>query len=76
MIMIACLGHFFMHIPQPTHNSSEMTGFPSSAIRIVSSPLRTLGQYLMHSSAHLRGWHRSLSSMAILMLITLKEARH
>jgi len=47
-----------MQMPQPTHNSSEITGFPSSPLMMVSSPARTLGQNFIHSKAHRFGLHR------------------
>jgi hypothetical protein len=55
-------------MPQPMQSSSEMTGFFPSAITMVSSPVRTRGQYLTHSCEHVSGWHRSLFSIAILIM--------
>ncbi len=59
------MGRLLMHIPQPTHSSSDMIGLPSSPMTIVSSPARTLGQYFIHSWAHCFDLHRSRDSTAI-----------
>ena len=58
-----------MHIPHPTHRSSEITGFPSTPITTVSSPALTLGQNLMHSFAQFFGLHLSLISTAIRIIL-------
>jgi hypothetical protein len=55
MIKMAENGHFLIQIPQPSHNSSEITGFPSAPMTTVSSPVCTIGQYFMHSIAHFFG---------------------
>ncbi len=54
-----------MHIPQPTHKSSEIIGLLSSPNIIVSSPALTLGQNFIHSKAHRFDLHLSLSNTAI-----------
>ena len=56
-----------MQMPQPTQSSSDITGLPLSPMTIVSSPVRTRGQKLMHSWLHLLGWHLSLFSTAMRM---------
>src|SRR5659263_479329 len=66
IIIIEPNGQRLTHIPHPEHNSSEMTGFSSSPRIIVSSPVLTPGQNLIHWSPHIFGWHLSRSRTASL----------
>src|SRR5215208_3606605 len=37
-ITMASKGHFFTHMPQPVHKSSEITAFPSPSLCTMHSP--------------------------------------
>ena len=62
-------------MPHPTQSSSEMTGFPSSPLTMVSSPALTLGQNLMHSIEQFFGLHLSFISTAIRMVTAWEDKR-
>ena len=65
-MLIASNGHFLTQIPQPIHNSSEMTATGSvGPTSIHMAPLRTTGHIFLHSCRHFFGLHLSVWTMAI-----------
>src|SRR5271157_61652 len=63
---MASNGQTLMQMPQPMHNSSEMSAILSLSRTMHSWPLMFTGHSLMHSSPHFLVWQRSRSTTATL----------
>lgn len=64
--------HFLTQIPQPIHNSSEMTAFLSVGLTSIQSfPIFTTGHDRLHSCLHFLGLHLSFETIAIRVSLSL-----
>ncbi|KAI8322379.1 hypothetical protein GQ54DRAFT_317155 [Martensiomyces pterosporus] len=70
-MVMAPNGHFFTHIPQPMHRSSEIPAILEVGHASMHNlPILLTGQTRLHSCLHFLGLHLSLLTMAIRVFLS------